>query len=163
MPRLFSRGGVGIKTPRPNQGIVHKKIHLTNLKNPAPFPLPKWKIILLTHSSVWNNSLFVPACNRQYPDYIQVSPDDVQVYTVQTVDLLLPCIGRIPQLHSCIEKKILLNSLCWLGGKFMLSSSKQVGTGPWFESRTWHKIYVKFFKDKLVWIYLWQGLLYFKD
>jgi hypothetical protein len=57
-------------------------------------------------------------------------------YTVQTVDLILPCIGRIPQLHSCIEKKILLNSLCWLGGKFMLSSSKQVGTGPWFESPT---------------------------
>jgi hypothetical protein len=57
-------------------------------------------------------------------------------YTVQTVDLILPCIGGIPQLHSCIEKKILLNSLCWLGGKFMLSSSKQVGTGPWFESRT---------------------------
>ncbi len=25
-------------------------------------------------------------------------------YTVQTVDLLLLCIGRIPQLHSCIEK-----------------------------------------------------------
>ncbi len=56
--------------------------------------------------------------------------------TVQTVDLILLCIGRTPQLHSCIEKKILLNSLCRLGGKFMLSSSKQVGTGPWFESRT---------------------------
>ncbi len=84
-------------------------------------------------------------------------------YTVQTVELILPCIGSIPHLHSCIEKKILLNSLCWLGGKFMLSSSKQVGTGPWFESRTWHKICIKFFKDKLVWIYLWQGLLYFKD
>jgi hypothetical protein len=55
-------------------------------------------------------------------------------HTVQTLDLILLCIGRIPQLHSCIEKKILLNSLCWLGGKFMLSSSKQVGTGPWFES-----------------------------
>jgi hypothetical protein len=57
-------------------------------------------------------------------------------YTGQTVDLVFLCLGRIPQLHSCIEKKILLNSLCWLGGKFMLSSSKQVGTGPWFESRT---------------------------
>ena len=67
-------------------------------------------------------------------------------HTVQTVDLLLPCIGRIPQMHSCIEKKILLKSLCWLGGKFMLSSSKQVGTGPWFESRTWYKIYIKFLK-----------------
>ncbi len=84
-------------------------------------------------------------------------------YTVQTVDLILPCIGRIPQLHSCIEKKILLNSLCWLGDKFMLSSSKQVGTGPWFESPMWPKINIKFFKDKQVWIYLWQGLLYFKD
>ncbi len=26
-------------------------------------------------------------------------------HTVQTVDLILPRIGRIPQLHSCIEQK----------------------------------------------------------
>ncbi len=26
-------------------------------------------------------------------------------YTVQTVDLILLCTGRIPQLHFCIEKK----------------------------------------------------------
>ena len=44
------------------------------------------------------------------------------IYTVQTVDLILLCIGCIPQLHFCIEKKILLKSLCWPGGKFMLSS-----------------------------------------
>jgi hypothetical protein len=43
------------------------------------------------------------------------------------------------------------------GGKFMVSSSKQVGTGPWQESRTWHKIYIKFFKDKLFLVCLWQG------
>jgi hypothetical protein len=29
-------------------------------------------------------------------------------YTVQTVDLILPPIGRIPQLHSCIEKNLML-------------------------------------------------------
>ncbi len=45
-----------------------------------------------------------------------------QRYTVQTEDLILPCIWRISQMHSCIEKKILLKSLFWLGGKFMLST-----------------------------------------
>ncbi len=47
------------------------------------------------------------------PNFLVSLPTESTVlYTVQTVDLILPCIGRIPQLHSCIEKKFLLNSLC---------------------------------------------------
>ena len=41
--------------------------------------------------------------------------------TVQTVDLILPRIGRIPQLHSCIEKKILPQWLCCIVRTFTLA------------------------------------------
>jgi hypothetical protein len=71
----------------------------------------------------------------------------------------LPCIRRLWKMHSWIGNKILLKSLCWLAGNFMLSSLQAGGTGPWFESRTC--IYIKVFIDKLVWRYMWQGLLYF--
>jgi hypothetical protein len=44
-------------------------------------------------------------------------------YTVQTVDLILPCIGRIPKMHSCIEKKILPQWLCCIVRTFTLAPS----------------------------------------
>ena len=60
------------------------------------------------------------------------------VHTVQTADLYLPRMGRIPKMHSWIENKFMLRlflcilelflppnftlkSFCRLGGKFMLS------------------------------------------
>jgi|LakMenE01Jun11ns_1017448.scaffolds.fasta_scaffold9855663_1 hypothetical protein len=46
---------------------------------------------------------------------------DADTYTVQTVDLILPRIGRIPQLHSCIEKKILPQWLCCIVRTFTLA------------------------------------------
>jgi hypothetical protein len=65
--------------------------------------------------------------------------------TVQTVDLILLRIGRIPQLHFCIEKKILLKSLCWLGGKFMLRSlqanwNRAPGSNLELDKKTYTKI-----------------------
>ncbi len=41
--------------------------------------------------------------------------------TVQTVDLILPRIGRIPQLHSCIEKKFMPERLCCVVRNFTLA------------------------------------------
>jgi hypothetical protein len=43
-------------------------------------------------------------------------------YTVQTVDLILPRIGRIPQLHFCIEKKFMPKRLCCIVRYFTLAS-----------------------------------------
>ena len=46
---------------------------------------------------------------------------DADTYTVQTVDLILPRIGRIPQLHSCIEKKFMPEWLCCIVRNFTLA------------------------------------------
>ena len=46
----------------------------------------------------------------------------LSLYTVQTVDLILPRIGRIPQLHFCIEKKFLPKRLCCIVRYFTLAS-----------------------------------------
>ncbi len=46
---------------------------------------------------------------------------DPQHCTVQTVDLILPRIGRIPQLHFCIEKKFMPNQLCCVVRYFTLA------------------------------------------
>ncbi len=53
-------------------------------------------------------------------------------YTVQTADLNLPCIRRIPKMHSCIENKFMLRRLlCILGlflpPNFILSSLRYSG------------------------------------
>ncbi len=56
--------------------------------------------------------------------------------TVQTVNLILPCIERIPQMHSCIEKKFCSNLDAGWVVNLCSALSKQVGTEPWFESRT---------------------------
>ncbi len=44
-------------------------------------------------------------------------------HTVQTVDLILPCIRRIRKMHSCIKKKILPQWLCCIVRTFTLAPS----------------------------------------
>ncbi len=71
-------------------------------------------------------------------------------YIVQSLYLILPCIQCIRKMHSWIGNKILLKSLCWLSGKFMLSSlPASAGRTP-VRISNFTKIFVKFFKDKLV-------------
>jgi hypothetical protein len=56
-------------------------------------------------------------------------------YTVQTADLNLPCIRRIPKMHSCIENKFMLRRLLCIMGLFLppnftLSSLLRFGSDP---------------------------------
>jgi hypothetical protein len=54
---------------------------------------------------------------------IRFFPGSVSLCTVQTVDLILPCIRRIRKMHSCIEKKILPQWLCCIVRTFPLAPS----------------------------------------
>jgi hypothetical protein len=60
-----------------------------------------------------------------------------QLHTVQTLDLILPSIQRIPQLHFRIESKFLLRLLLCMPPNFTLSFHYPDlgGTVPWIESR----------------------------
>ena len=80
------------------------------------------------------------------------SPNPLSRHTVQTLDLILPCIRRIPKMHFWIERKILLRLLlCILGlflpPNFTLSFDYPGSEGTRFESRV--RINGKYFSQLL--------------
>ncbi len=89
-----------------------------------------WLPYMMYSTHIYSNN-FGGFASRWFPDF---SRDAHRFCTVQTMDLSLPCIRRIPKMHSWIESKFMLRLfLCILGlflppiftlcpsGKFMLS------------------------------------------
>ncbi len=73
------------------------------------------------------------------PKCFQEKQATVYLHTVQTLDPILPCIQRIPQLHFRIESKFLLRLLLCILGLFLplnllLPFTTQIREVPRFES-----------------------------